>query len=361
MAVAGELNFKRAAQRLYLSQPALSRQIKTLERIIGCELLLRDTHRVELTLAGHALLAHTRPVLAALDQAIAATRSVGGELNARMMAVWAPLLAVAPTVASVERLRDVFEGVLAEMPVPDDVAVRAVRAGGVSSLVVGDEPALFYVHGGGFVLGSAYGYRPLVAGVVAAAGVGALVPDYRLAPEHPYPAALDDVLAAYRWLAGRRGASEIVVVADSSGCALALALLGALLAADDHLPAGAVLMCPSLGEPAGLHELGYPVDAVALAARTCAADSERDLTGLPPLLVQCATEDQACPDAEALAERARSDGVDVRLERYRTHAHVFQLFWSFLPDAADAIASSGEFVRSLLAGSDKTSTRPSAG
>lgn len=120
VAVAEELSFSRAARRLYVSQPALSRQIKTLERIIGCALLLRDTHRVELTLAGQALLGHARPVLAALDQAIAATQAVGGELTARMMAVWAPLLAVAPTVTSVEKLREVVESVLAEMPMPDD-------------------------------------------------------------------------------------------------------------------------------------------------------------------------------------------------------------------------------------------------
>jgi monoterpene epsilon-lactone hydrolase len=73
-AVADELNFSRAAERLYLSQPALSRQIRTLERVIGCELLRRSTHRVELTLAGDALLERARPVLAALDQAVAAAQ-----------------------------------------------------------------------------------------------------------------------------------------------------------------------------------------------------------------------------------------------------------------------------------------------
>src|SRR5437870_7509201 len=85
VAVAEELNFSRAAERLYLSQPALSRQIRTLERVVGCELLRRSTHRVELTLAGAALLDRARPVLAALDEAVAAARSVGGELAARMM------------------------------------------------------------------------------------------------------------------------------------------------------------------------------------------------------------------------------------------------------------------------------------
>jgi acetyl esterase/lipase len=365
VAVAEELSFSRAAQRLYLSQPALSRQIKTLERVIGCALLLRDTHRVELTLAGHALLTHARSVLAALDQAVAATQAVGGALTARMMAAWAPLLAVAPTVTSVERLRDIFESVLAEMPVPDDLAVRPVRAGGVPSLVVAPgnvaEPALLHVHGGGFVLGSAYGYRPLVAGVVAAAGMGALVPDYRLAPEHPYPAALDDVLAAYRWLAARRGAADTVLIADSSGCALALALLQVLRTAGEHLPGGVVLMCPSLGASAGMHELNHPLTAVAEAARACAADGPDDLAGLPPLLVQYASEDQAGPDAEALAGRARSAGVDVRLASYANAVHMFQLFWSFLPDAAEAMAGAGEFVRSVLAPAGEAATRPSRG
>src|SRR3954471_14605754 len=90
VAVAEELNFSRAAERLYVSQPALSRQIRTLERVVGCELLRRTTHRVELTLAGSALLDRARSVLEALDAAVAAAQSVGGELNARIMSLWAP-------------------------------------------------------------------------------------------------------------------------------------------------------------------------------------------------------------------------------------------------------------------------------
>jgi monoterpene epsilon-lactone hydrolase len=352
VAVAEELNFGRAARRLYVSQPSLSRQIKSLERLIGCELLVRNTHRVELTLAGHALLTNARPVLAALDQAIATAQSVGGELNARMMAAWAPLLAVGPSVSSVENLREIFENVLAAMPVPEDLTVRPVTAGGVSALILGGEPALLYVHGGGFVLGSAYGYRPLVSGVVVAAGVGALVPDYRLAPEHPYPAALDDVIAAYRWLTKRRDASNIVLVADSSGCALTLALLHTLRAAHEQLPGGAVFMCPSLDLSGGLHGLRQPVDAVAATAREYVRDANAHLSGLPPLLVQCATDDLAYRDAETLEVRARSAGIDVIVERYRTPVHVFQLFWSFLPDAALAMDSAGNFVRSVLATPD---------
>ena len=95
VAVAEELNFSRAAERLYLSQPALSRQIRMLERLVGCELLRRTTRHVELTLAGEALLDRAGPVLAALDEAVAAAQTVGGELNARIMQAWTPMMAIA--------------------------------------------------------------------------------------------------------------------------------------------------------------------------------------------------------------------------------------------------------------------------
>ena len=130
VAVAEDLNFTRAAQRLYLSQPALSRQIRTLERVVGCELLRRSTHLVELTLAGSALFDRARKVLIALDEAIGAAQSVGGELTARIMRLWAPVLAVATEQTTIETMREVFEAFLAEMPLPSDISVRPVTAGG---------------------------------------------------------------------------------------------------------------------------------------------------------------------------------------------------------------------------------------
>src|SRR5664279_885399 len=92
VAVAEELNFRRAAERLYITQPALTRQIQTLERLIGCQLLIRSTRMVRLTLAGEALLDRTRPVLLELDAAVTAAQSVGGELAARMGEIWQPLV-----------------------------------------------------------------------------------------------------------------------------------------------------------------------------------------------------------------------------------------------------------------------------
>lgn len=352
VAVAEELNFGRAAQRLYLSQPALSRQIKALERVIGCELLLRNTHKVELTLAGHALLDRTRTVLAALDEAIAATQSIGGELNARMMTAWAPMQAVLESVTTVERLREVFEAVLAQMPVPSEVPVRPVRAGGVPSLVVGDEPSLLYLHGGGYVLGSAYGYRPLVAGLLEPAGCGVLVPDYRLAPEHPYPSALEDAVAAYRWLAARTPSRRVVLAGDSSGCGLVLSVLLALGEAGEPMPAGAILLCPSLGAGGMLSrsDTSSPAEEIPRAAQAY-RPAHMDLAGLPPLLIQAAQGDPALGEAESLAADARAARIDVRLETYRTDPHVFHLFWSFLPEAMDAMASAGEFARAASTGS----------
>src|SRR3954449_4992639 len=109
VAVAEELNFSRAATRLYLSQPALSRQIRALERLLGCELLRRSTHRVELTVAGSALLDRARRLLADLDEAVAATQSVGGELANRMATMWAPVLVVASADRDIQEMRTAYE------------------------------------------------------------------------------------------------------------------------------------------------------------------------------------------------------------------------------------------------------------
>jgi len=358
VAVAEELNFSRAAARLYLSQPALSRQIRALERLLGCELLRRSTHRVELTVAGSALLDRARRLLADLDEAIAATQSVGGELANRMAAMWAPVLEVSRD-RDIEQLREAYETFLAQSEVPEGIGVRPVNAQGVSSLAVtpaGEtEAAVLYLHGGGFTLGSAYGYRPLVGALVAAAGVGALVPDYRLAPEHPFPAALEDAIGAYRWLAEQRAGAPIVLAGDSMGGGLACSLLLALRAQGLPLPAGAVLLCPAVdllddagdGEQRAIarrnaeaYLAGHPPDDPLVSPL------HGDFSDMPPLLIQSATGDFVLPQARRLADHA----PDARLELYPADTHVFHVFWTFLPEAADALGQAGEFIRSRLAG-----------
>jgi epsilon-lactone hydrolase len=242
----------------------------------------------------------------------------------------------------------------------------------VSALVIGADPAVLYLHGGNYVLGSAYGYRPLAAALATAADRGALVPDFRLAPEHPFPAALDDALAAYRWLAGQRGgASEVVLAGDSSGAGLALAVLLSLKAEGEPMPAGAALLCPNLDLSGAMLTPSTGPHLLDELVRMCQAytaghplEDPRvspllgDLTGLPPLLIQYGRGDRARPEAEALARDARHAGVDVRVERYAADTHVFQMFWSFLPEAADAIGQAGGFLAGLLQASP-ASPRPS--
>jgi epsilon-lactone hydrolase len=384
-AVAEELNFSRAAARLYLSQPALSRQIRALERLVGCDLLRRSTHGVELTLAGDALLDRVRRLLREVDDAVAATRAVGGELDGRMAKAWGPVVDL-DAGADLPEMRVAYEGLHAQFSPPPEIAVLPVNTGGVPALLVtprSDQPAtVLYLHGGGYVMGSAFGYRPLVGALASAAGAAVLVPEYRLAPEHPFPAALEDALAAYRWVLDR-GADpgEVTLAGDSSGGGLVLSVLTSLRRRGLPMPGGAVLFCPWVdlrcerpaGDPAGdpaadpaepvvglellRQHVGYylgdqPIDDPVVNPLVA------DLAGFPPLLIQAGTGNILRHDAQRLTDHAVDHGVDARLELYPVTTHVFQIFWSFLPEAADAVQQAGRFIQSIGAATTRARTAP---
>jgi monoterpene epsilon-lactone hydrolase len=365
VAVAEELNFGRAAERLYITQPALSRQIRTLERLLGCTLLRRSTHRVELTVAGDALLDRVRPILREVDATVSTVQSVGGEHVERVARLWEPLARAVATDADLQEQRTAYERMLATFEAPPEVTVTPMNANGVPSLLVAqrpdDAPRLMHLHGGSYCRGSAFGYRPLAGALALAADAGVLVPDYRLAPEHPFPAAIDDAVAAYRWMLDRGiAAEEVVFCGDSSGGGLVVSVLLTLAQRGLPQPGGAVLMCPWVDLPLNLQDeaieilrrsvdayLGaHPADDPVVSPLTA------DLTGLPPLLIQAATGDQLLGNANALTDRAREHGVDARLDLYSVDAHVFQLFWSFLPEAAEALQKAGRFADEV--------TRPAA-
>ena len=365
VAVADELNFGRAAARLYLSQPALSRQIRSLERLVGCDLLRRSTHRVELTLAGEALLERARGLLRDVDEAVSATRSVGGELLARIARHWESFAEVSP--ADLQELRTAYEGLHAQFEPPPDIGVRSVNAGGVPALLLApqqpqqpqqeDRATMLYLHGGGHVAGSAFGYRPLAGALAEAAGTSVVVPDYRLAPEHRFPAAVEDAMRAYMWTRDR-GATRIIVAGDSSGCGLVLSLLLSLKQRNLPMASGTVLFCPwvdlvaagrdrppahELDEirraAAGLYLGGHPADDPLVSPLSA------DLTGLPTMLIQAATGDPLLGEARELAEHAGDCGVDARFELFPVDTHDFHVFWSFLPEAAQALRQAGRFAR----------------
>jgi monoterpene epsilon-lactone hydrolase len=374
VAVAEELNFGRAAARLYVGQPALSRQIRALERLVGCELLRRSTHRVELTLAGEALLDRARGILRDVDDAVAATQSVGGELAGRVARMWQPLADLTAGESDLQGMRTAYEALHAEFAPPPGLQVAPVNAGGVHALALatetGQPPTILYLHGGGYVLGSAFGYRPLAGALAAAAGTAAVVPEYRLAPEHRFPAALDDALRAYEWLLERGTPAERLTLAgDSSGGGLTMSLLVAAKQRGLPLPGGAVLMCPAVDPSLDLLDTTSDEPQLAMLlriSRWCVdaylgdaslddplvSTLRADLTGLPPLLVQAATGDHQRHDAHALVDHAASHGVDARLELYPIDTHVFQFFWSFLPEAADAVERAGRFAREIAGGRD---------
>ena len=241
VAVAEELHFGRAADRLHLSQSALSRQVRGLEQLLGCQLLRRSTHRVELTIAGEALLDRARRLLDDVDEAVSATLSIGGELAGRLTQLWAPMFAVAS--ADLQTRRDAYEQFHAQFAPPPEVAIAPVNAAGVPSFRLTARPdaeaTILYVHGGGHVLGSAFGHKPLIGALAVAADAVALAPEYRLAPEHPFPAGLDDVTRAYEWLIESGTPPEqLVVVGDSSGGGLAMSLLLRLKQEGAPLPPG---------------------------------------------------------------------------------------------------------------------------
>jgi acetyl esterase/lipase len=382
VAVAEELNFGRAATRLFLSQPALSRQIRGLERLVGCDLLRRSTHGVELTLAGDALLDRARSLLHGVDDAVSATRAVGGELAGRLARIWEPVQHLTTTDADLQTLRNAGEELHGQFPPPPQIVVRPVNTGGVPSLQLGTDPAepptLLFLHGGGYIMGSAFGYRGLAGALAVAAEASVVVPEYRLAPEHPFPAALEDAMRAYLWMIdGGIPPEQITMAGDSAGSGLVLSLMFTLRQEKLPLPGGAALLCPgidlsfddlddipSIGtsepQPAlSLEQLksfaasyldGHPVDDPVVSPL------HADLTGLPPLLIQGGTGDVIVIDAHRLADRAQEHGVDARLELYPVATHDFHIFWSFLPEAAEALQQAGRFAQEIHAAGSASAT-----
>jgi epsilon-lactone hydrolase len=378
VAVAEDLSFSRAAQRLYITQPALSRQIRGLERLVGCDLFRRSTQRVELTLAGEALLARARALLADLDDAISVTRSVGGELAGRMAMLWEPWARASADVADLDGIRSALEELHGKFTLPAGLAVAPVVAGGVPALRITPEAAapatVLYLHGGGHVAGSAFGYRHLAGAIATAARAPALVIDYRLAPEHPYPAAVQDAVNAYLWLRDTSGdEGKVVVAGDSSAGGLVMSLLLALRERGLPLPAGAVLMCPWVDlagrtqRPPQDSPLVFSPDMAHRLAQAYLAGQPADdplldplhtpLAGLPPLLIHAASGDAVLQEAQLLAQHAIQCGVEARITVYPVPTHDFHIFWSFLPEARDAIDEIGRFVRTLAS----TPEEPAAG
>jgi len=227
---------------------------------------------------------------------------------------------------------------------------------------------LLYLHGGGYVSGAGAYYLALAAHLSAAAECAVLLPDYRLAPEHPFPAALEDCVEAHRWLtgtgpAGATPAKATFIAGDSAGGGLALATLLALRDRQLPLPRAGIALSPftdltltgeSIRSEAGLDPIMHPrclPEFVALYV----ADSEvrnplaspifGDYTGLPPLLIQVGEHEIIRDDSVRVAAKAQADGVDVTLEVWEGMFHVFQSHEPLLPEGREAIEHIASVMR----------------
>jgi len=257
-------------------------------------------------------------------------------------------------------------------PTIKNVKLIKVKIGAIPSewvLAPGADPdvRLLYLHGGGWVSGTGGNYLPLAADISAAARCAVLLPDYRLAPEHPFPAGLEDCIAAHEWLIGNGPsgpgpAKATFIAGDSAGGNLTLATLLALRDRKRPLPAGGIALSAAtdftLASPS-LTEVPDPI----ISARTMPEFRERylgktdprnplaspvfgDYRGLPPLLIQAGEHEMLRDDSVRVAKKAFADGIPVKFEVWPGMVHVFQI--RGLPESRAAIEQIAEFMRSKL-------------
>ncbi|MFJ2891051.1 alpha/beta hydrolase [Streptomyces sp. NPDC087305] len=271
----------------------------------------------------------------------------------------------------VEKMRHVFDEMLGSAPLPDDVRTRSIDLGSVPALDVRAGAAaptgvtVLYFHGGAYAIGSAAASVGLVSEIARRTAATALSVDYRLAPEHPFPAAVDDALTAYRALLDRGArADSIAVTGESAGGGLALALLLAIRDAGLPQPSSATVLSPwtdltqSGATMASRAEADPALTPEALEIRAAdylagadprtalASPLFAELRGLPPLLIQAGGREILLDDALRLAARAAHADVPVTLQTFPGAPHVFQGFAPLVDEAARALDHVSAFINS---------------
>ena len=268
--------------------------------------------------------------------------------------------------------RAMFDDLMGHTPIADGVTCEAATVGGVAGYWVRPHDArpgeaIVYLHGGAYVIGSARAYQGFASQIASRAQASAFVADYRLAPEHPYPAALDDALAVYAGIAGH-GATSIALVGDSAGGGLTLALL-ALATADAAVkPRGAAVMSPwadlaLTGDSLRSRDAADPLLTRA-SLEACAAlylaghdahdprvsPIDGDLRGLPPVRIHVGEDEILLDDSRRYAARFEAAGGDIAVHVWEGMTHVFPSSVGVLAAAGAALDDLGAFVRDRLRG-----------
>jgi epsilon-lactone hydrolase len=272
----------------------------------------------------------------------------------------------------VAQLRAAMASMAAMSILPEGTEIEPIQAAGVPAEWLtgpGCDPSrvLLYLHGGGYLAGSIATHRALAARIAAAAGMRALIIDYRLAPEHPFPAAVQDAVAAYEFLvASGIAPARIALGGDSAGGGLVFAALVRLRDQGRPLPGAAFALSPWTdleGTGPSMHNdadpmIGSRQGLLATAAlylngadpRTpTASPLYADLSGLPPMAIQVGTAERLLDDSTRIAERIRDMGGSVDLEVFDDLIHVFQSLAPQVPEAVEAIEKLGLFLQRRLA------------
>jgi monoterpene epsilon-lactone hydrolase len=255
------------------------------------------------------------------------------------------------------------------LPAPKGVRLEHLTVDGIPAAWLipdnaDDERVILYLHGGAFVIGSIESHWKMASNIAAKAGCRALIIDYRLAPEHLFPAALEDCVSAYRWLLAEGYKPENIVIAgDSAGGSLTASTLISLRDSKDPLPAAAMMLSPATdlegtGESYKTKAREDPMITESWG-RKCigmylgpagrrdplASPLYADLKGLPPMLIQVGTHEILLDDSRRFAERAKQEGVEVELEVWDGMFHVWQFHCPFMPESRDAVRKLGEYCR----------------
>ena len=267
---------------------------------------------------------------------------------------------------SVAEQRAAMEASAEMFPVDPDVVIDELNVSGVPAdwiSIAGEEPerVVLYFHGGAYVMGSRATHRALAGRIARAANARVLIPDYRLAPEAPFPAAIEDAVLCWKWLiAEGHSSTRMAIAGDSAGGGLALATLLALRDNGDPLPACAVGLSPwtdlegtgpssqpgAVDDPMltldGLRESGQQYASADLR-NPLASPLHGDLSGLPPLLLQVGTREILLSDSTRFADKASAADVAVTLEVEEGLIHVWQMLPG-VPEAEEAVQRIGSFV-----------------
>ena len=228
-----------------------------------------------------------------------------------------------------------------------------------------DGKLMLYLHGGGYVIGGCDMHRQMVSHIARAGRIRALLPEYRLAPEHKFPAAIDDAVAVYRSLLDMGiKAEDVIFAGDSAGGGLAIGSLLTLRDAGDPMPAAAVLLSPFLDVTASGESMRtraaqdpwfYPEGMSTIADQYCEPHQRRfpqispvfgDVEGLPPMFIQVGDDEILLSDSERLADQCVAAGIEVELQVWPEMWHVFQMFTKKMPESSQAIKKMGAYIQS---------------